>query len=160
MSRLTYTSRIFFQVLLNMLELLLMHATIFSILGQPWLASIQSLWRGRPETATGGSLLPRAALLLLPRAKRWYALAAAAPLLLPRVCRRWESLAATTLLLLPRTRGRLHRMTLWRCGWWLLLLILRHAWRRLRHPTIPPRASWDTMMNAPTSKRWAHMNWF
>jgi hypothetical protein len=32
----------YFEVLLNMLELLLMYVAIFSILGQPWLASIQS----------------------------------------------------------------------------------------------------------------------
>jgi hypothetical protein len=70
-----------------MLELLLMHVAIFSTLGQPWLASIQSSRRGRLETATGDSLLPQAAPLLLPRSKRWEALATATPLLLPRARR-------------------------------------------------------------------------
>jgi hypothetical protein len=91
----------YFQVLLNMLALLLMHVIIFLILGQPWLASIRSSQRGGLETATGGSLLPRAA-----------------PLLLPHVMR-WETLAPATLFLL------LHPMTpLWRCG---RCLLLRHA---------------------------------
>jgi hypothetical protein len=39
--------------------------------------------------------------------------------------------------------------------WWLLLL-LWHTWRKF-HPTIPPRTPWAIMMNAPTSKRWAHL---
>jgi hypothetical protein len=106
----------------------------FSILGQQWLASTRSSQRGRHETATGGLLLPRAASLLLPRATRWEALAAAAPLLLPRVCRGWEALVAAALLFLPPPT----RMTRWRCGWrlllllyayrWLLLLLLQHSW--------------------------------
>jgi hypothetical protein len=97
-----------------MLELLLMHIAIFLTLGQSWLASIQSSRRGRLKTAMGGSLLPRAAPLLLPRARRWEAPAAAAQLLLPRV-------------------RRLHRMTWWRCGWSaapLLLLLFWLRWRR------------------------------
>jgi hypothetical protein len=68
---------------------------VFSTLGQQWLASTPYTRRGRPETAMGGFLLPRAALLLLPHARRWEAPAAAAPLLLPCVCRRWELPAAT-----------------------------------------------------------------
>jgi hypothetical protein len=59
-----------------MLELLLMHVTIFLTIGQTWLASIQSSRRGRPKTAIEGSLLPRVC-------RRWEALATAAPLLLP-----------------------------------------------------------------------------
>jgi hypothetical protein len=35
---------------------------------------------------------------------------------------KWEDLAVTAPLLLPRARRRLHQTTLWRCGWWLLLL--------------------------------------
>jgi hypothetical protein len=112
----------YFELLLNMLELLLMHIAIFSTIGQPWLASIQSSWRGRSETATGGSLLPRATPLLLPHVRRWEALAAAALVLLPRA-RRWEALAAATAPLL------LHPMTpLWR---WERCLLLWHAWRGL-----------------------------
>jgi hypothetical protein len=118
----------------------LMHVVIFSILGQPWLArSIQSSWRIKPETAMRGSLLPQAASLILPRA------------------RRWEALVATALLLVPHARRRLHPMTLlWRCG---RCLLLRHAWRRF-HPTTPPRPPRTTTMNTPTSKRWTHMNCF
>jgi hypothetical protein len=57
--------------------------------------------RGRLETTTEGSLLPRAALLLLPHAvRRWEALATIAPLLFH-----------------PMTR-------VWRCG----RCLLRHAW--------------------------------
>jgi hypothetical protein len=78
--------KFYFEVLLNMSKLpytLLMHVDVFSILGQLWLASIQSSRRGRPETAMVGSLLPRAAPLLLPHtARRWKTLVAAAPLLL------------------------------------------------------------------------------
>jgi hypothetical protein len=59
-----------------------MHVTVFLILYQPWLASIQNSQRGRPETAMGGSILPRATPLLLPHAaRRWEALATATPLL-------------------------------------------------------------------------------
>jgi hypothetical protein len=159
-----------------MLELLLMHVAIFSILGQPWLAIIRSSRRGRLETTMGCSLLPRVAPLL-PHARRWEALATTAPLLLPQVWRRWEALATAALLLLPRAMRRLHRMTRWRCGWWLhlllyawwplfcrharwLLLLLRHAWwlllqhtwRRF-HLMTPPRPPRATMMNAPMSKR-------
>jgi hypothetical protein len=47
----------------------------------------------------GGLLLPRAAPLLRPRAKRWEAPGVAASLLLRRVCR-WEALAAAAPLLL------------------------------------------------------------
>jgi hypothetical protein len=86
-----------------MLELLLMHVAVFSTLGHPWLASIRNSRRGRPETATRGSLLPRA-ILLLPHARRWEALGAVIPLLLPRA-RRWKALVAAVLLLL------LHPMT-------------------------------------------------
>jgi hypothetical protein len=77
-----------------------MYVVIFSTLDQLWLVrSIQRSWRSRLETATGGSLLPWAAPLLLPFAMRW------------------ESLGATTLLLLPHARRRLHPVTpLWRCG--------------------------------------------
>jgi hypothetical protein len=147
----------YFEVLLNMLELLLVHVVVFLTLVQPWLASIWSSRRGRLETATGGLLLPWAAPLLLPRVKRW------------------EDLAATAPLLLPRARRRLHQTTHWRCGWsaapllllyawwllllqhaWWLLLLIWHVWRRL-HPTTPHRTPRDTMMNAPTSKRWTHM---
>jgi hypothetical protein len=118
----------------------------FFEVGQLWLANTQSSWRGRPETAMGGSLLSRAAPLLLPCARRWEALATIAPLFLPHA-RKWEALAAIAPLLL------LHPMTpVWRCG--KCLLLLRHAWVT---PTQPPRA---TMMNALTSKRWAHMNCF
>jgi hypothetical protein len=106
----------------------LMHVAIFLTLGQSWLASIRSSWRGRPETTIGGSLLPRAT-----------------PLLLPRVAKRWEALATAALLLL------LHPMTwVWRCGWCLLLL--RHVW------ATPPRPPWATTMNALMSEMWAHMN--
>jgi hypothetical protein len=91
------------------------------------------------KIVTGGSLQPRAASLLLPRAKRWKAISATAPFLLP--CAR-----------------RLRQMTLlWRCGRWLLFL--QHAWRRLQ-PMTPPQPPRATMMNAPMSKRWAHMNCF
>jgi hypothetical protein len=44
----------------------LVHVVVFSTLGQLWLASIRSSRRGRPETATGGLLLPRAKPLSLP----------------------------------------------------------------------------------------------
>jgi hypothetical protein len=106
----------------------LMHVAIFQSLDQSWLASIRSSRRGSPETATGGSLLPRAAPLLLPHAtRRWEALAAAAPLLL------------------------LYSMTwVWRCGRCLLLL-----WHACTTPPRPPRA---TTMSALTLERWAHMN--
>jgi hypothetical protein len=67
-----------------MLELLLMHIVIFSILGHSWLSSIQSSRRDMPETAMGGSLLARATPFLPPCIRRWEALAAAALLLLPR----------------------------------------------------------------------------
>jgi hypothetical protein len=120
-----------------------------------------------------GLLLPGAALLL-PHDTRWEALAAVTLLLLPRVCRRWEALAATAPLLLSRARRRLHRTTRWRCGWWLLLLIyacrwlllLRHSWWLLllrhtrRSPMTPPHTPRVTTTNAPTLKRWAHMNCF
>jgi hypothetical protein len=87
----------YFEVLLNML-------LFFSTLGQSWLPSIRSLRRGSPETATEDSLLPRAS-----------------PLLLPRAARRWEALAAAAPILL------LHPMTqVWRCG--RCLFLLRHAW--------------------------------
>jgi hypothetical protein len=96
----------YFEVLLSMHRLpytLLMHV-VFSILGQPWLASIRSSQRGRLETDTGGSLLPRAT-----------------PLLLSCVARRWKVLAAATPLLL------LHPMTrVWRYG--RCLFLLPHAW--------------------------------
>jgi hypothetical protein len=114
----------YFEVLLNMSRLpytLLMHVAIFSTLGQPWLASIQSSRRGRPETTTVGSLLPRAA-----------------PLLLPHAARMWEALAAIAPLLLLRLMTQV-----WRCGRFLLLL--RHAWAP------PPRPPQATMMNALTS---------
>jgi hypothetical protein len=66
-----------------------------------------------PETAMGGSLLPRAIPLLLPHA------------------RRWEALAATALLLL------LHPTTpMWRYE--RCLLLLRHAWMT---PPRPPQAT-------------------
>jgi hypothetical protein len=56
---------------------------VFSTLGQPWLASIRSSQRDRPEIAMGGLLLRLSPSLLLPRdTRRWEALAAAAPLLL------------------------------------------------------------------------------
>jgi hypothetical protein len=102
----------------------LVHVAIFSILGQQWLANTQSSRKGRPETATGGLLLPQATPLLLPHATRWETPAAAVALLCPRVCRRWEAPAVTAPLLLPPPT----RMTQWRCVWWLLL---RHAWRLL-----------------------------
>jgi hypothetical protein len=110
-----------------------MHVVVFSTLGQSWLArSIQSSQRSKPKTYTGGSLLPQAAPLLLPRA------------------RRWEALAATASLLLPHARRRLHPMTpLWRCGRWLLLL--RQSWRRL-HLTTLPRPPWATTMSAPRQR--------
>jgi hypothetical protein len=151
------------------------YVAIFSILGQLWLASIRSSWRGRPESATGGSLLPRAALLLLPHARRWEAPAAATSLLLPRVCRRWEVLAAAAPLLLSRTRRSFHRTTrggdvggsphsppplrlmtppLQHACW--LLWRRWYAWRRF-HPMIPARTPRATTMNAPTSIRWAHI---
>jgi hypothetical protein len=147
MSRLPYISRILFWSIAKHVRILFWSITknvrnasnaccYFSTLDQWWLASIRSSWRGKPETAMGGLLLPWAALLLLPRAWRWEALNTAAPLLLPRV------------------RRRLHPATpLWRCG---RCLLLRHAWRRL-HPTTSAQA---TMMNALTSKRWAHMKCF
>jgi hypothetical protein len=78
-----------------------------------------------------------------PRVTRWEAPASAAPLLLSRVCRRWEAPATAALLLLPP----LTRMTRWRCGCRLLLL-LWHAWcLLLRH----------AFGCAPTSKRWAYI---
>jgi hypothetical protein len=85
----------------------LVHVVVFSTLGQRWLASTQSSWRGSPETAIWGLLLPWAAPLLLPHAMRWEAPAAAAPLLLPRATR-WEAPVATAPLLLPHARRRLH----------------------------------------------------
>jgi hypothetical protein len=95
----------YFEILLNMLQLLLMHVPIFSTLGQPWLESIRNSRRVRLETATGD--------LLLPRARRWEALAVGAPLLI------------------------LHPMTLvWRCG--RCLLLLRHTWMT---PPRPPWAT-------------------
>jgi hypothetical protein len=119
------------------------------------------LAKSRPATATGSLLLPQARPLLLPRA------------------RRWEALATTAPLLLPRARRRLHRTTRWRCGWsaaplfllyawglllwhawWLLLLLpllLWHAWRWLHHLMSPPQTPQATTMNTPTSKRWAHI---
>jgi hypothetical protein len=106
-------------------------ALFFVILGQPWLASTRSSRRGRPETSTGDLLLPRAAPLLLPCATRWEASAAITPLLLPHVCRRWEAPAfAASLLLPPPTR-----MTWWRCGWRLLLLLYTYRWLLLLPPT-------------------------
>jgi hypothetical protein len=145
------------------------HITVFSTLGHRWLASTRSSRRGRPETGMGGLLLPRSALLILPRGTRWEA-PAAAPLVLPRVCQRREALAIAAPLLLPHTRRRLHRTTWWRCGWWLLLLyacrwlllLLRHAWRLLlllpphvwrSRPMAPPRTPRATTMSAPTAKR-------
>jgi hypothetical protein len=119
------------------------------------LESIRSLRRGRPKTAMGGLLLPRATPLLVPCTTRWKA---------PTI---------VALLLLPHTRRRLHQTTWWRCGWsaaplpllyawWLLLLrhawwllLLWHTWRRF-HLMTPPRTP-RAMMNAPTSKRWAHL---
>jgi hypothetical protein len=90
----------------------LMHVAVFLTLGQSWLASIWSLWRGRLETTTGGSLLPQATPLL------------------PHVAKRWEALAVATLLLL------LHPLTwVWRCGWCLLLW---HVWAT---PPWPPWAT-------------------
>jgi hypothetical protein len=122
----------------------MMHVAFFVILDQPWLATIQNSRRGKPEIATGGLLLPRAAPLLLPRAMRWKAPAIAAPLLLPRamrweapavttpllpcVYRRWEALAVVAPLLLPHARRRLNRTTRWRCGWWILLLLYAYRW--------------------------------
>jgi hypothetical protein len=132
-----------------------MYVVVFSTLGQRWLVSIQSLWRGRPETATRGLLLPRATLLLLPCATRWETLATA-PLLLPCVCMRWEAPAAAALLLLTCARRRLHRMTRWRCGWRLLLLLLQHAWRS--HLMTSHRTPRTTTTSAPTSKKRDHMN--
>jgi hypothetical protein len=44
----------------------LVHVAIFSTLGQRWLVRTRSKRRGRPETATRGLLLPRAAPLLPP----------------------------------------------------------------------------------------------
>jgi hypothetical protein len=82
-----------------------MHVTVFSTLAQSWLVSIQSSWRGRPETATGCLLLPQSTQLIFPHAKSWQVSAVAAPLLHPRICRRWEALAVVILLLLPYTRG-------------------------------------------------------
>jgi hypothetical protein len=157
----------------NFHNVYLFHLYVFSTLGQQWLASTPCMRRGRPETVTGGFLLPRARLLLLPHARRWEALAVAAPLLLPRICRRWEALTAAAPLL-ARVRRRLHRTTRWRCGWsaapflllyaWGLLLrhawwllLLRHTWRRF-HPMTPcSRTHRATMTNAPTSKRWAYL---
>jgi hypothetical protein len=130
MSRLTYMTRIFLSIAKHVRITSDVYCC-FSILCQSWLASIQNSRRCRFKIVVGGSLLPRAVPLLLPRA------------------RRWEALAATTPLL-PRVRRRLHRITRWRCEWWLLLL--RHAWRRL-HPMTPPRPPRATTMNAPTSKR-------
>jgi hypothetical protein len=106
----------YFKVLLNMYRLpytLLMHVDVFSTLGQPWLASIQISWRGRPETAIIGLLLPRLA-----------------PFLLPHVARRWEALAAAAPLLLHLTTQ------VWRCG--RCLLLLWHTWPT---PPRPPRAT-------------------
>jgi hypothetical protein len=124
-------ARILFEVLLNMLQMLLMHVAVFSTLGRLWLTSIQSWWSGRPEIATRGSLLPWVAPLLLPHGRRWEALAAAIPLFL-----------------------LLHLMTLvWRRVRYLLLL-LQHGWMT------PPRSPRATMMNVITSKMWAHMNCF
>jgi hypothetical protein len=142
------------------------------------LASTPCTRRGRPETATGGFLLPRAAPLLLPHARRWEAPAATAPLLLPHVCRRWEALA-TAAPLLPCAKRRLHRTTRWRCGWsaapllllyarelillrhawWLLLL--RHTWRRFHLMTPCSRTPQATMTNAPRQRgELIYMNWF
>jgi hypothetical protein len=104
----------------NFHNIYLFHIYVFSTLGQQWLTSTPCTRRGRPETTTGGFLLPRATPLLLPCARRWEAPAAAAPLLLPRVCRRWEPPVVVAPLLLPPPT----RMTQWRCGWRLLL---RHA---------------------------------
>jgi hypothetical protein len=127
----------------------LVHVAIFSILGQQWLASTRSLQRGRPETATGGLLLPRAASLLLPRATRWEALAAAAPLLLPRVCRGWEALVAAALLFLPPPT----RTTRWRCGWRLLLLLYAYRWLLLLQHSWCLLLLRHTFGSALTSKR-------
>jgi hypothetical protein len=148
----------------------------FVTLGQPWLASIQSSWRGRSEITTRGLLLLRA-VPLLPHVIRWEVPAVVATFLLPHVCKRWEALAVAAPLLLPRVCRMLHRTTRWRCGWWLLLLyacrwlllLLQHAWWLLlllrrhvwrSHPMTPPRTPRATTTNAPTSKRWAHMNCF
>jgi hypothetical protein len=96
----------------------------FLILGQRWLASTWSSWRGRPETATGCLLLPWATPLLLPCAMRWKAPAAATP------------------LLLPHTRRRLHRMARWRCGWRLL----QHTWtHRATTMSAPTSKRWAHM---------------
>jgi hypothetical protein len=153
MSRFPYMSRIFSRISKHV-RIVSNACCYFSILGQPWLASIRSSRRGRPKTATEGSLLPRAAPLLLPHARRWETLAAAAALLLPRICSRWEGLTTAALLLLPHVRRRLHQTTQWRYGWWLLLvLLLRHAWKTLRHPTTPPQTPQATTTNVTTSKR-------
>jgi hypothetical protein len=114
----------------------LVHVAIFTTLGQRWLASTQSSWRGRPKTAMEGLLLPRATPLLLPHATRWEAPAASALLHLPRVCRSYKAPTAATLLLLPP----LTRMTQWRY----------HLTPPTPHPTC--------VEECPTSKRWGHMN--
>jgi hypothetical protein len=134
----------YFEILLNMLELLLMHVVVFSTLCQPWLASIRSSWKSRPETVTGGSLIPQAAPLLLPCTRRCEAPAIAAP------------------LLFPHARRTLHQTTRTRSGWsatpllilyaWWLLLLLWHAWRRF-HPMTPPWTSQAITTNVSTSKR-------
>jgi hypothetical protein len=127
----------------------MVNVAIFVTLGQPWLASIRSSWRGKPETTTGGLLLPQAAPLLVPRARR-----------------------------------RLHRTTRWRCGWSATPLLLLYAWwLSTTSDTLGgssssgmpggsssssdtcgggfirwlPETPQATMMNAPTSKRWAHL---
>jgi hypothetical protein len=123
----------------------LVHVAVFSTLGQRCLASTQSSQRGRPETTTGGLLLPPAAPLLLPCATRWEAPAATALLLRPHVCRRWEAPATAAPLLLPPPT----RTTRWRCGCQFLLLP-RHTWRFLL-------LLGHAFGCAPTSKRWAHI---
>jgi hypothetical protein len=147
-SRLSYMFRILFWSIVKhirilflciALNLLLMHVVVFNIRSAMVSKKYLEIVKKQAEIATGGLLLPRAALLLLPHARRWDALDDAAPLLLPCV------------------RRRLHPMTpLWRCG--RCLLLLRHASRRL-HPMTPPLPPLATMMNALTSKWWAHMNY-
>jgi hypothetical protein len=87
MSRLTYMSRILFLCIAKHVRIASDACCCFSTLGHPWLVSIWSSRRGRPETATGGLLLPQAASILLPHTRRWEALADAAPLLLPHARR-------------------------------------------------------------------------